>query len=134
MALAAQTQDTAQRMLVDEYYRSGTNSYVLAQPATELAAYLHKRALRVALVPDVSAAAAAAAAKSGDGVTANSVAGATKLRSLQSTNHVLMVAPTAFGFNEQAALDNSFMHTAQKPGEGSNLTAQVCGRRGRKAQ
>lgn len=127
VALAAHTQQTPQRMLVDEYYRSGANSYVLAQPATELAAYLHKRAMRVALVPDVSAAAAAAAG--GPGIPAampNSVASALKLRSMQSSNHVLMVAPTAFGFNEQAAQDNSFMHAAEKAGKGSDLTAQVC--------
>ena len=30
----------------------------------------------------------------------------------QSTNEVLMVAPTAFGFNDQAAQDNHFMHCA----------------------
>ena len=29
----------------------------------------------------------------------------------QSTNEVLMVAPTAFGFNAEAAQDNSFMHS-----------------------
>lgn len=81
------------------------------------------RSLNVALVPDVAAALAAA----GGGRTGlpNSVASAAKLRSMQSTNHVLMVAPTAFGFNEQAAQDNSFMHAATKPGEGSDLTRQV---------
>lgn len=36
-----------------------------------------------------------------------------------------MVAPTAFGFNEQAAQDNSFMHAAAKPGEGTELTRAV---------
>ncbi len=36
-----------------------------------------------------------------------------------------MVAPTAFGFNEQAAQDNSFMHSAAKPGEGTELTRAV---------
>jgi hypothetical protein len=82
-----------------------------------------RRSLNVALVPDVAAALAAA----GGGRTGlpNSVASAAKLRSMQSTNHVLMVAPTAFGFNEQAAQDNSFMHAATKPGEGSDLTRQV---------
>ena len=30
----------------------------------------------------------------------------------QSTNEVLMVAPTAFGFNSEAAQDNSFMHSS----------------------
>jgi hypothetical protein len=44
---------------------------------------------------------------------------------MQSTNHVLMVAPTAFGFNEQAAQDNSFMQAAAKPEEGSDLTQKV---------
>ena len=39
----------------------------------------------------------------------------------QSTNHVLMVAPTAFGFNAQAAQDNSFMHGA--PGTGADSPA-----------
>jgi hypothetical protein len=32
----------------------------------------------------------------------------------QSTNEVLMVAPTAFGFNQQAAQDNHFMHSSAK--------------------
>jgi hypothetical protein len=123
VALAASSQLTPQRLLVDEYTHTGSN-YVLAQPATELAAYLHKRSLKVALVPDVAAALAAA----GGGRTGmpNSVAAAAQLRSMQSTNHVLMVAPTAFGFNEQAAQDNSFMHAATKAGAGSDLTRQVC--------
>lgn len=37
-----------------------------------------------------------------------------------------MVAPTAFGFNEQAAQDNFFMNKAPKPGEGTDLTSEVC--------
>ncbi|MEW5303845.1 MAG: hypothetical protein WDW36_006499 [Sanguina aurantia] len=43
----------------------------------------------------------------------------------QSTNTILMVSPTAFGFNEQAAQDNSFMHVASAPGAGSELTRTV---------
>jgi hypothetical protein len=130
VALAAHTQLTAQRLLVDEYQRQGS-SFILAKPATELATYLHSRALNVALVPDVptAAAAAAAAAHAGRPTTAgllNSVTAATKLRTMQSTNSVLMVAPTAFGFNEQAAQDNSFMHAAEKPHGQSSLTAAVC--------
>jgi hypothetical protein len=42
VALAASSQLTPQRLLVDEYYRSG-GGYVLAQPAAELATYLHSR-------------------------------------------------------------------------------------------
>eukprot|EP00775_Hariotina_reticulata_P003023 gene3023-3304_t len=91
VALAAHTQLVPQRLLVDEYHRHGS-SFTLATPATELATYLHRRALDIAL----------------------------------STNSVLMVAPTAFGFNEQAAQDNSFMHAAEKPHGQSSLTAAVC--------
>jgi hypothetical protein len=36
----------------------------------------------------------------------------------QSTDKLLMVAPTAFGFNEQAARDNHFMHRDTHAGEG----------------
>jgi hypothetical protein len=124
MALAAHTQYTPQRLLVDEYQRSSNGSYTLAAAATELATYLHRKGLSIALVPDVSA--AAAAAKALRTKIPNSVAAATKLRSMQSTNSVLMVAPTAFGFNEQAAQDNSFMHQAEKPQQQSSLTKQVC--------
>lgn len=46
----------------------------------------------------------------------------------QSTNEVLMVAPTAFGFNEQTAQDNSFMHASREGGStdaGSDVTHHV---------
>ena len=47
----------------------------------------------------------------------------------QSTNEVLMVAPTAFGFNAQAAQDNSFMHSSvssqQAANPGSTVTDAV---------
>jgi hypothetical protein len=128
VALAAHTQQPAQRLLVDEYTRSSGGSFSLQTPATELATYLNRRSMRVALVPDVpqAFAAAATAGRPETGTTLpNSIAGVTKLRSMQSTNNVLMVAPTAFGFNEQAAQDNSFMHAAEKPQESSNLTAKV---------
>lgn len=38
---------------------------------------------------------------------------------------VLMVAPTAFGFNEQTAQDNHFMHAAAQPGESEDLVDMV---------
>ena len=46
----------------------------------------------------------------------------------QSTNEVLMVAPTAFGFNAAAAEDNAFMHSdagGADARQGSTLTRQV---------
>ncbi|WIA12391.1 hypothetical protein OEZ85_012437 [Tetradesmus obliquus] len=129
VALAAHTQQPAQRLLVDEYTRGSGGSFALQTPATELATYLNGKSMRVALVPDVAqafAAAAAAGRPETKTTLPNSLAGVTKLRSMQSTNNVLMVAPTAFGFNEQAAQDNSFMHAADKPQESSSLTAKVC--------
>ncbi|KXZ48175.1 hypothetical protein GPECTOR_30g271 [Gonium pectorale] len=106
------------RALVDVYSAApgGEGGYRLESVATDLISWLRSQRQRVALVPDVGAAGLAAATP---------VVGASKgVR--QSSNEVLMVAPTAFGFNEQAAQDNSFMHAAAKPGEGGNaLTRQV---------
>ncbi|KAG2438611.1 hypothetical protein HXX76_005160 [Chlamydomonas incerta] len=109
-----------ERAVVDSYKLAG-DSYQLDKSggvpavAADLLAFLAAHRKRVALVPDVAAAGLAGATP---------VVGATKgVR--QSTNEVLMVAPTAFGFNEQAAQDNSFMHAAAKPGEGSGLTREV---------
>ena len=38
---------------------------------------------------------------------------------------VLMVAPTAFGFNEQTAADNTFMHSSGKTGSKSNVAVRT---------
>ena len=38
---------------------------------------------------------------------------------------VLMVAPTAFGFNEQTAQDNHFMHSAAEAGKSEALVDTV---------
>ena len=46
----------------------------------------------------------------------------------QCTNEVLMIAPTAFGFNDQTAQDNSFMHASRDGGSteaGSDVTQHV---------
>jgi hypothetical protein len=139
VALASHTQHPSQRLLADEYsFNSSTSSYTLTTASVELATYLHSKGLKIALVPDVKAAAAAATAywaavasgKEDEDALAcvklpNSVAVALGLRSAQSSSSVLMVAPTAFGFNEEAAQDNSFMQAAQKPEKGSLLTEEV---------
>lgn len=139
VALASHTQQPAQRLLVDEYaLDSSTSSYTLHSAAVELTTYLHNKGLRIALVPDVKSAATAATAfwaavasgRQPDEALEcvhlpNSVAVAMGLRSAQSSNSVLMVAPTAFGFNEEAAQDNSFMHAAEKPQKDSFLTEEV---------
>ena len=81
---------------------------------------LKREGLRVAHVPDVRAAQQAAY---------NSARSAASGGPRQSTNEVLMVAPTAFGFNAQAAQDNSFMHSSvssqQAANPGSSVTDAV---------
>lgn len=124
VALAASSQEDVTAVIVDEYVPSASapGRYVLSRAASCVADFLGGQRLSMALVPDVEAA-AAAAARGAPGNAARSAAGGA---SPQSTNHVLMVAPTAFGFNDQAAQDNSFMHQGEKAEEGgSALTRQV---------
>ncbi len=64
--------------------------------------FLKREGLRVVHAPDVQAAKHA---------EYNSSRAAACRGPRQSTNEVLMVAPTAFGFNAEAAEDNSFMHS-----------------------
>ena len=45
--------------------------------------------------------------------------------SLLVFGQVLMVAPTAFGFNEQTAADNTFMHSSGKTGSKSNVAVRT---------
>lgn len=101
------------RIVVDEYEKAVDGSYKLKTIATDLLRYLSDAQVRVCLLPDVSSSR-----------PYTSVTGAT-MGVRQSTNEVLMVAPTAFGFNEQAATDNSFMHAADAASAGSPLTRQV---------
>lgn len=77
---------------------------------------LRRENIKVCAVPDVAAAAKQNSAK------------AMKQGSRQCTNEVLMVAPTAFGFNDQTAQDNSFMHASREGGSteaGSDVTHHV---------
>ncbi|KAG1667518.1 hypothetical protein FOA52_013708 [Chlamydomonas sp. UWO 241] len=114
------------KVVVDEYV-STPAGYKLAGMATDLLSYLHRHGASIALVPDVATA------------SATTAAAGLSLGIRQSSNEVLMVSPTAFGFNEQAAQDNafmrdvatplpdnSFMNVAAKPGEGGGtLTREV---------
>lgn len=113
--------------MVDEYERCGADDagrggWRLSRVATRAPEFFSRQGLRVALVPDVASAASSAASSAAPNAARIAAAGA----SPQSTNSVLMVAPTAFGFNEQAAQDNSFMHAGEAASEGgSPLTRQV---------
>ncbi|KAI8464479.1 MAG: Amidinotransferase-domain-containing protein [Monoraphidium minutum] len=123
VALSSGSQDDAGTLIIDTYARDAkTGAWGLKSAAVRAADFLRSQALSVALVPDVPAASAAGAGKAAGNAARVAAGGA----SPQSTNHVLMVAPTAFGFNEQAAQDNSFMHKGEAAAEGgSALTRQV---------
>lgn len=115
VAVSSSAADGETRIVVDEYRRSADGSYHLRTVATDLLSYLRQNAIRTCLAPELGPAAH----------RLNAVRSAVASGPRQSSNEVLMVAPTAFGFNEQAAQDNSFMHAAARPGEGSSLTCQV---------
>mmetsp|Transcript_6 Transcript_6/g.8 ORF Transcript_6/g.8 Transcript_6/m.8 type:complete len:487 (-) Transcript_6:423-1883(-) len=113
VAVASKITEHHARIVVDEYERNPQGVYKLKSASADLLSFLHNKGSRVALMPNLSA--------------EHPITPLTAIRKgvKQSSNEILMVAPTAFGFNEQAAQDNSFMHKASKPGEGSELTRQV---------
>lgn len=115
VAVASELAEPHNRMVVDEYELSPDGRYHLRSIGTDMHRFLRRHGMHVVHVPDVQAAVASAAR------------GLNSLRShhtlKQSTNEVLMVAPTAFVFNEQAAQDNTFMHG--QTGAGNSVTAAV---------
>lgn len=134
VALLARTQSEPHaRLVVDEYVPSRDGAgYTLDRVATDMAEFLRRQRVGAALVPDVAAAASAAASSSSSASVivpgSNACNAVRRETGRQCSNRVLMVAPTAFGFNEQAAQDNSFMHDAAAEagaGASSLLTRQV---------
>lgn len=106
VAIAADITHPHERLVVDQYELNvDDNHYHLVSIGTDFLRFLRGHGLHVQHVPDVRALAAAAAAHNAEAAAA---AGAPVK---QSTNEVLMVAPTAFVYNQQAAQDNSFMNT-----------------------
>eukprot|EP00210_Caulerpa_lentillifera_P004184 g3990.t1 len=79
--------------LVDHYSRSGSNGFRLVASSTNLVAFLKQQGFTVGFLPDQS-------------FDERKIG---KDRREQSTNSVLMVAPTGFQFNTGAAEDNKFM-------------------------
>ena len=77
--------------------------------------FLKREGMRIVHAPDVQAAKHA---------QYNSSRSASCRGPRQSTNEVLMMAPTAFGFNPEAAQDNSFMHSSTSS-EGALLPTEV---------
>ena len=77
---------------------------------------LKREGIRTALVPDLAA------------VPRYNSCQAVQRGLRQSTNEILMVAPTAFGFNSEAAEDNYFMNDTLKGGKGTAPGTEVTNR------
>jgi hypothetical protein len=87
-------------LVADEYEWDGpAGAYALARPSSPLGALLARAGVRLSRPHSLDSWRAALAARGGGGGGAR-----------QSTNEVLMVSPSSFGFNAQAAADNFFMH------------------------
>ena len=114
VAVAACVSEPTNKLLVDDYELAPDGKYRLRTVGTDLYRFMRGHGIHVVHVPDVQAAAA--------GGLNSSVAAAAGVK--QSTNEVLMVSPTAFGFNDQAAQDNTFMHGSV--GGGNSVTQQEC--------
>lgn len=113
LAVSSELSDAENRIIVDEYHLGPGGAYQLTSMASDLLQILRHHQEKVCWLPLTEGP-----------LKHNSVRAAARGVS-QSTNEVLMVAPTAFGFNEQAAQDNSFMHKDEQAHKGSHLTYQV---------
>eukprot|EP00803_Ostreobium_quekettii_P000695 evm.model.scf_906EXC.1 EVM.evm.TU.scf_906EXC.1 scf_906EXC:3950-9498(-) len=102
VAIASTAQKGPRRWLVDKY-ELGAHGYRLQASSEDLMKYVQGSGLSMFLAGDLHG-----VLNAGSVFKSNGYAAACK-GSRQSTNHILMVAPTAFGFNQQAAEDNTFM-------------------------
>ena len=107
-AVSAQLTLPEERLLVDEYEYDGHGSYLLKNIGTDLLRFLKGQGVDVNQVVDL-----------------NKAVGVASHLAKQSSNEVLMVAPTAFVFNDQAAQDNSFMNTNADGAVNESVTKTV---------
>jgi len=99
------------RLVVDEYeLTSADERYRVSTIATDLFTFMNRYNVPLLHVPDIHAVAAAGLSRD--------VLPSPLIK--QSTNRVLMVAPTAFVFNDQAAQDNTFMNSSTTTGGAGN--------------
>lgn len=120
VVVAADIMQPQERLVVDQYELDPEDHhYHLIDIGTDLLRFLRGHGIFVRQVVDVRAAAAAIATHD------TLAAAAAGLPIRQSTNEVLMVAPTAFVFNQQAAQDNSFMNTETGGTVTGTVTRQV---------
>lgn len=120
VAVASDISHPHERLVVDQYeFDPSTNHYNLSTIGHDLIRFLRHHDMDLTYVPDVRSVAAAVARHDA------AAAAAAGIPVKQSTNEVLMVAPTAFVYNQQAAQDNSFMNTATGEELGGSVTATV---------
>lgn len=97
------------KLLADEYsFDAARGAYVLKDAGRDALRLLQRHGVRLALVPDP-----VEASRPGAETRLGAVAAARPGAPAQCSDEVLMVAPTAFAFNPQAAQDNSFMHSGK---------------------
>jgi hypothetical protein len=112
-AVAADLTEPHERLVVDQYELCAEDGhYHLLTIGTDFVRFLRGHGVSLRHVPDVRAAVEPSATSQG-GAEAR-----------QSTNEVLMVAPTAFVYNHEAAQDNTFMN-ATNTATGESLGASV---------
>lgn len=92
------------RLVVDEYHKTGT-TYAPGSVSVEFLKFLGRKGIRPVLVRPQDLA-------SGRWPPTRNSVKAAQNGIQQSTNSVLMVSPTAFQYNEEAAADNKFMTAA----------------------
>ncbi|KAG7668098.1 hypothetical protein Ndes2526B_g03388 [Nannochloris sp. 'desiccata'] len=120
VAVSSDITHVHERLVVDHYeLNPADDHYHLTNIGTDLLRFLRGHGMHVRQVSDVGAAAAALAAHDTE------AAAAAGIPTRQSTNEVLMVAPTAFVFNQEAAQDNSFMNTNTGEALSGGVTHQV---------
>lgn len=120
-AVASNILEPHERLVVDQYeFRPEDEHYHLLSIGTDLIRFLRGHGVALRHVPDVRAAAASLKEHFKTEASLSTVK--------QSSNEVLMVAPTAFVFNHEAAEDNTFMNainTVTGDQMSPNVTRQV---------
>lgn len=101
------------QLLVDEYNTSGSTLSPISSSRT-LLRFLSDKGINTVFSPPSSFV-------TEGGLLDRNVIKVNKQSPQQSTNSLLMVAPTAFQYNEEAAKDNKFMNTPDEEHIGSQV-------------
>lgn len=104
------------RLVVDEYHKTGAAG-AARSGSIELAKFLQRKGIRPVLMPPQDLACT-------DWLPISNSAKAAEAGVHQSTNSVLMISPTAFGYNEEAAADNKFMSASNESSVGARVLSE----------